>query len=342
MSKYTTNITKEKMSGRKNLRWVAIPLLVLFAACISDENSKDISEVEFEKPHYYYDVLAHKGYLYATSPWGLDVFSIRGERLSRTGGFETPGEAQALAISKDRLYISDTTGRLFVLDVSIPSAPRLIAELKLNKTAQKIVTSENRAYLACVSSGLVILDTQKLKEVGFYKPKEYSYPKGIYLQGEKLYIADFTLSLYVVEVRNNSLSLLASAPTSSVAHDVLISNGYAYVASSDGGVDVFKIYGKEVEHVQNLPLPGFALRLLKYYNYLLVTLADEGVALLEIQKDGRLRLVAQYDTPGNAYGMALDNGYVYVADYDGGIAVFDLSKLPELVAVAFAMPEVSP
>jgi hypothetical protein len=298
-------------------------------------------EVELEKPHYYYDVLVHKDYLYATSPWGLDVFSVNGEKLSRIGGFETPGEAQTLALSRDRLYLSDTTGRLFVLNVSTPSLPRLIAELELNKTAQKIVISGNRAYLACVSSGLVILDIQKLKEVGFYKPKKYSYPKGIFLQGERLYIADFTLGMYVVEVRNDSLTLLTSQSTSSVAHDVLVSNGYAYVASSDGGVDVFKISGKVPVWVQNLPLPGFALRLERYRDYLLVTLANEGVALLEIQRDGRLKLIEQYDTPGNAYGIALANGYAYVADYDGGIVVLDLSQLPELAPVAFAMPEVS-
>jgi hypothetical protein len=330
------------MSGRKTLRWVAIPLLVLLAACISGENSKDMPEVELEKPHYYYDVLVHKGYLYATSPWGLDVFSVNGEKLYRIGGFETSGEAQTLALSRGRLYLSDTTGRLFVLDVSTPSAPRLIAELELNKTAQKIVILGNMAYLACVSSGLVILDIQKLEEVGFYKPENYSYPKGIYLQDGKLYIADFTMRLYVADVVDESLVFLASHPTSSVAHDVLAWESYAYVASSDGGVDVFKISGKELEWVQNIPLPGFALRLARYRDYLLVTLADEGVALLEIQKDGRLKLIAQYDTSGNAYGIALANGYAYVADYDGGIVVFDLSQLPELVPVAFARPEVGP
>jgi|Deesub1362A_J573_1020465.scaffolds.fasta_scaffold00570_6 hypothetical protein len=330
------------MSGRKTLRWVAILLLVLLAACVSGKNSGDMPEVELEKSHYYYDVLVHGGYLYATSPWGLEVFSIDGGKISLTGGYETKGEAQTLALSKERLYLSDATGRLYVFDVSTPARPRLIAELGLDKIAQRIVISGDRAYLACVSSGLVILDLQNLEEVGFYKPKNYSYPKGICLQDGKLYIADFTMRLYVADVVDDSLIFLASHPTSSVAHDVLAWESFVYVASSDGGVDVFKVSGKELELVQNHPLPGFALRLARYGNYLLVTLADEGVALLEIQKDGRLELVAQYDTPGNAYGIALANGYAYVADYDGGIVVFDLSQLPELVPVDFARPEVSP
>ena len=331
------SIKRERMNGRNTFIWVAVPLLILLAACISGEKSMDMPEVE--KPHYYYDLVVHEGYLYATSPWGLEVFSVERESLSRVGGFETPGEAQALALSKDRLYLSDTTGMLYVFDLGTP-LPRVVAELELNKTAQKIVISGDRAYLACVSSGLVILDLPELEEVEIYKPRTYSYPKGIYVQDGRLYVADLTMGLYIAEVKDDSLVLSASHPTTSVPHDVLVFNGFAYVAGSDGGVDVFKISGNQIEKIQNLPLPGFALHLTRHENYLLVTLAGEGVALLEIQKDGRLGQVAQYNTPGNAYGIAIANGYAYVADYDGGIVVFDLSRLPELVPVAVAGQEV--
>jgi hypothetical protein len=325
---------------QRELVWLSVLLLVLLAACASKETLPEVPEVTPEKHHYYYDLQVYRGHLYATSPWGLDVFSLEGDRIFRAGGFETPGEAQALAIADERLYLSDTTGKLYILDVSTPSIPRLVEELLLNQTAQQILIAGKRAYLASVASGVVILDLQELTSE-LYKPKVYSYPKGIFLKNDELYIADFTMRLYVTRVENKTIKLVASAPTSSVAHDVLVFGGYAYVASSDGGVDVYRTFEDELLHVQNLPLPGFALRLGRYRDYLLVTLADRGVALLSIGGDGSLMLQQIYDTPGNAYGIAISGDRAYVADYDGGIVVLDLSQLPELVPVAVIKPEVS-
>ncbi|NOZ60008.1 MAG: PQQ-binding-like beta-propeller repeat protein [Euryarchaeota archaeon] len=332
---------EEKMCGHRTLYWVAIPLLLVLAGCVSGENQGYQPDISPQKPHYYYDVLVYDEYLYAVSPWGLDIFSIGAGSLRRIGGFRTPGEAQTLAVSGRTLYVSDTLGKLYLLDVSTPAQPQLLAEVVLNHTAQKIVISGNSAFLACVASGLVVLDLATLSQ-RFYKPGNYSYPKGVSVRDRTLYLADFTMRLYVARLRKNgSLEFLGFVPTSSVAHDVLVRGSHAYVASSDAGVDVYRISpdGRLV-HQQNLQLPGFALRLASYRDYLLVTLANSGVALLRIHEDGRLEPVAEYDTPGNAYGIAVAEGSAYVADYDGGIVVLDLRHLPERLPVRVVPPEV--
>jgi len=332
-----------KMKGKNNLIWAVVVSIVIFmAACTSDESSLDIDMAEIEKPHYYYDIVVHRGYLYATSPWGLDVFSCNGGKLTHMGGFETHGESQTLALYKDRLYLSDITGRLYVFDAAKPENLSLIRELLLNKTAQKIVAAQDRAYLACVSSGLVILDINKLEEIGLFKPYDYSYPKGLYLKNRSLFIADFTVGLHITEIKGDSIVSVAIHPTSSVAHDVLVIGDYAYVACSDGGIDVFRISGDEIEKIENLPLPGYTLRIVRYKDYLMATLANRGVALLKIKDDHTLELIKVYDTLGNAYGIAIADNFAYVADYSGGIAVFDLSRVPELMPVAVIKPEVIP
>ncbi len=327
------------MSGHRTIYWT-LSLLVIFAGCVSGGNS-EIQYPEPEKPHYYYDVLAYGDYLYAVSPWGLDIFRTGAGSLRRIGGVKTPGEAQTLALSGSVLFVSDTLGRLHILDVSIPSRPSKIAELELNHTAQRIVISGKRAYLACVSSGLVILDVSTLRPVGLYKPVKYSYPKSVDVQDELLYLTDFAMRLYVARVTNDSVEFLYFVPTTSVPHDVVIAGDHAYVASSDGGVDVYRMAGSRLVHHQNIPLPGFALRLATYGDYLLVTLANRGVAILKILEDGGLELVAEYDTPGNAYGIAVSDGRAYVADYNGGIAVLDLRQLPGRVPVKVFPPEVN-
>jgi hypothetical protein len=46
--------------------------------------------------------------------------------------------------------------------------------------------------------------------------------------------------------------------------------------------------------------------------------------------------VGVLDTPGNALGVAVAGGYAYVADFDGGLRVIDVSTPSTPVEVGFA------
>ncbi len=300
---------------------LSLCILILIEMCTHQPAPAQLPPLP--QPVHYYDVLTFNGYVVGLSSRGVDLFRLKDGKLTLLDHKNTSGEAQAGGILDSVFLISTTSGKLYKFKIENDRLYK-IEEKDIDRIAQKIVISNNTAYLACVSSGISIIDLKSLKEKCLYKPASYSYPKSVYVEGLKVYIADFTMRLYMGRYRKGKIETIGSIPLSGVAHDVVVINGTAYVACSNKGIDVVSLHDKKV--VQNIKLPGYALRIKKYSNYLLTTLADRGIAVLKIE-GSRLKLIKVVDTPGNAYGIAISGNSAVVADYNQ-ILIFDLTNLP--------------
>lgn len=307
-----------------------LTLLLLGAGCTSQgAEAPDISP-----PSGFLDVAVAPPYLYATSERGVFIYNLT--TLELLGVFETEGQAEGVAPLNSTLLVCDGLSGMLVLDVTYPHEPRAVYRLSYAGNFKQVRVAGETAYVANFDdiNGLVVLNLSRLPSLsisGAFDPPGYEHVRDLAVEGNYIYLADFTGGLVVVDRRN--LSLAAVYPAEGVTYSVDVEDSIAVLAKSDAGFEILNITRPwEPEPLAQVKVGGYAIRVRIEGQNALVSTGTDGLYILNISKPEAPEVVSRIQTQGNAFGFAVHDGMLYIADYTSLLA-YNISSLssPALV-----------
>ncbi len=94
----------------------------------------------------------------AVGQLGVAVWKTDTTPPMQVGSFDTPANAQAVAVSGSHLYVADGVGGLIVADISDPLNPHPVATLGLPGYARHVFVADSLVYVSCEAGGLAIVN----------------------------------------------------------------------------------------------------------------------------------------------------------------------------------------
>ncbi|MGE0086447.1 MAG: carboxypeptidase regulatory-like domain-containing protein [Desulfococcaceae bacterium] len=128
----------------------------------------------------------------------VSIFPDVGNIRRIIGSYYTPGYATDVEISGNMAYVTDSSGRLQIIDVSNPSNPMLMGEVKTQGTASGIALSGSMVYLID-EVGLKIINVSNPYSPVVTGGMDMAYAGGIAVYGSIIYIVDND-SLLIINV----------------------------------------------------------------------------------------------------------------------------------------------
>ena len=93
-------------------------------------------------------------HLYAASDWGFEIFSLtEPTEPVRIAEIVTPGQARSIAVDGETAYVADGTAGVHVIDISIPTAPKVVKTLGGFTDARKVQTAGDNLYVLGTERG---------------------------------------------------------------------------------------------------------------------------------------------------------------------------------------------
>lgn len=251
------------------------------------------------------------------------------------GAYDTLGSAQDVVVVDNAAYIADGTNGVMVIDVTNPAAPTLLGSYDTPGTAQR---------LDVVGTYLLVADSTSLQILNIATPTAptltgtYSAVgtviNDVMSDGTYAYLlgtVSGVTTLIVLDVQTPAAPVYKSALAVTAGSDVVLSGNYVYLVG-----------GRTLDVVNAYPV----LTLAGTYTDPDVTADYRSVQLFGSQayiNDSVLGLHAinignpaspakSYDsstvTPATGYGtgIAISNGFVFLAASTGGLVIYDISS----------------
>ncbi len=176
----------------------------------------------------------------ATDSAGLKIVDIREPANPRlVGELGASRIARAVEVVGNRAYVLAGSD-LDVVDVADPTKPVLLSSTRFPGVFNqlRIRVQGDRAYLACNSAGLLVVDIADAalpKLLGRWDSPGLAL--GVDVADGFAFVADQFYGLQIVDVRNPALPIpVTSEALPGAASDVTVVSGIAYVACDSGGI----------------------------------------------------------------------------------------------------------
>jgi len=198
---------------------------------------------------------------------------------------------------------------------------------------EEITRAGDHLYAARLEGGLQILSVvDPLAPVVVADFPTAGEVRDVAVDGPVAYVAAGSAGLLVVDVSDPAdPDLLGSALMSDEAQGVAVDGTLVFVACGEAGVFVMDVSDPENPVVDDfLETTGNARRVALWGEHLVVADGFRGVEIAERDPYVVIRTVG---TDGQAWSVHPAGDYLYVADYDAGLAVVDASTIAEAEVV---------
>jgi len=203
--------------------------------------------------------------------------------------------ARDAALAGEYLYVASRDA-LNVLDVGEPTRPRTIAVTQLMQ-ATSLAISEGYAYVGSLA-GLHILDISEPSapsRIGDYEFIRGSW--GVAASGRFAYVVDYLRGVLILDVSDPSQPRQVGYVEPPVRRE----------GTSDA---------RSLERYGIMAVRG----------YLFYAMGGSGVRVVDVTEPATPVVVGYYNTGGAASGLVVRDGYIYVADWDGGLLVLQENR----------------
>ena len=175
---------------------------------------------------------------------GLDILNIaKPDSIYLVTNYSTPDCYYiSVFVYYGRAYIVDANTGLRILDVADPLNPKPMGILNFSYIPKSIFVDDRFVFLANGGSGLEIIDARHAENPSFvcefdtpgYACKAVEYD-------ESVYVADGS-GLVIIDISNPETPIITGTlELSGWAHDICVNGNYAYIAASDGGLQIVNI-----------------------------------------------------------------------------------------------------
>lgn len=246
---------------------------------------------------------------------------------SMDGAGLTADDTIDIFMAGDHAYVADDDQGLTIVDISEPWNAFICDTCPLPGEAWDVWVQGDYAYVAARTHGLHVVNVSDPMDPYLAGSCSLgSNAKGVTVSGSYAYVADGEFGLRVINVSNpGNPFLVGSCATDYHAIEVFVSGSYAYVADSFSGLQIVNVANPADPYViGSCDTPGEAHDVKVSGDYAFVTDKFTGLQIINVADPSNPDLVGSFPTPGqNAVGLALQNGYAYVAD-GFGFRIVDL------------------
>ncbi len=280
---------------------------------------------------YVFDVTEVDGYLYVPTWAGLDIFDLSDPR---TPHFVRNIERRYSEVTYDGtwLYAIDLH-RLDVWDVSNPGQPMFMGTCPLEgySGCTRVTASGGYVYAASASS---------VHPIDVHDPAEPIHHDPVRVDGWVHAMVATAGTLHIANWYFGFATFDISAPESPVeigrydraahVHALDISNGHAYLTGYRRRdiqvIDVSTPARPQREH--SLDISAWRVHTVGDRAYIARASEPGGLVLADVGDSGVLDVLSELPLPNSAFDVAVHGDFAYVAVYDTGVAVVDVS-VPE-------------
>ena len=233
---------------------------------------------------------------------GLSVVSTRDpDNPVEVGRIDTDGYAECIAISGDYAYVADGRNGLCVISIADPENLEEVGRLEvpIHRYASDVVVSQDYAYLADGKGLLVISisDPESPERISYYVPRNYGYTNCAAVLGHFVLVGEYSV-------------WIPDAP-----HDREQGGGLRMISVADPENPVELGYYTYWRAIRDLEVADG-------YIYLI---SPSGLLINTITEDGIGRRVSEYRMQAwSVYGVAISDGYAFIAQHNRGLRVLSL------------------
>ena len=272
-------------------------------------------------------------YLYAASTWGLEILSLtEPTKPVRIGEIVTPGQARAVAVNRDTAYIADGAAGVHVIDVSVPTTPKVVKTLGGFTDARRVETDGDNLYVLGTVRGLLVYNQHDVRNSQTPRPRRFfpiaGTPLNVAIRDKTIYVSDDRHGLYILEQSPFGDFVFQSAvPILANAYEIVETADAVYALVASGNLTLVDITDAEnPETGIRLNTPGFATGI-QLHNHT-IYLADQqaGLHIIDVRNPQQPRRISTQPIFGNATDVVVWGTLAYIADGKGGIQTIDVSK----------------
>ena len=226
-----------------------------------------------------------------------------------------------------------------VVDYKNPTNPVVVGLIETNDFGfLDLAMADGYAYVACGSIGLLVIDIRTPSNPVIVANLDTpGWAWSVTVSGNYAYVADGTLGLRIYDITDRRAPVFVSTlDTPGNARHIAVLDNLAYVADS-GNFTIIDVRNKlaPVNLVTNKLSNGQTAVQVKVQNYqgrILAYVATSASGLLTIDASNPLALVklpilAPTGGPNvTTIGVEVDGATAYVANYDGGLGIIDITK----------------
>ena len=317
---------------------IGCAVLALTAAVPSSQNQ--IAELLEPDESLVYDVVVQDDVAYLSQGPHLTVLDVSTPEAPRViSRIRLPIEStsgdivRGIAVAGSRAYIADGARGIWIVDVSMSSAPALLGSYLLSEssTARAVTVAGASAYVAGGSSGLWILDVldpsaPKLR-ASFDTP---GYANGVAVTDSLVFVADGSAGLSILDVSDpESPFLRGSLDTSGRVRDVAVAGSLAFLVDG-AGLSIVKVLQPEEPILRSsVGTPGIAAAVALSGSFAFVADGWKGLAIIDVSVPSQPILLDAFNpsSMGYAPAVAVSRKRAYVANTYAhpGLKTLDLS-----------------
>jgi hypothetical protein len=224
--------------------------------------------------------------------------------------------------------------RVYVLDISDPSAPEKLGESAVMPgVVRSVIASGDHVFVAAGKGYLHILDVSDPSQpVEVASVLENSYAQGLALDGNTLYIADNPFGLRVVDVSNPAEPRkVGEVQVPGAASSVDVDGSRAYLAGStiENGLVALDVSNPaQPVLLGSISIPeteGSVIHAVKVRgNYAYVAAGSPGLIVIDIADPAEPVKAGGFKTPW-ADGLVIEGNSLYLTDQVNGLYALDIS-----------------
>ena len=271
--------------------------------------------------------------LYAASNWGFEIFSLaEPTQPVRIGELATPGQARSVAVDGDTAYVADGAAGVHVIDIAVPTAPKVLKTLGGFRDARKVQVADGNVYVLGRDRGMLVYTQNSVRNVQTPRPRRFfrtgGTPINVVIHDETIYLSDDRHGVYILEPSPfGNFDFRSVVPIFAAAYEIAetADAAYAYVASGNLTlVDVTDLQNPETGF--RLNTPGFATGIQLHNGTIYLTDQQAGLHIINVDNPQQPRRISSQPTVGNATDVVIRDTLAYIADGKGGIQTLDVSK----------------
>ncbi len=283
----------------------------------------------------YQDILIYptetgEPYLYATSDWGLEIFSLtQPTQPRRIGEIATPGKAQAVVVDADTAYVADGANGVQLISLHPPTAPKIVKTLGGFIDARKVQISDGNVYVLDSERGLLVFNQHDTENIGTPRPRRFfktaGTPINVAIKDNTVYISDLAQGLHILDPSPFG-NFVTRSITPVFVHDFKVDAFYGYIAG--GNLRILNIANPQQPRIlSHLNTPGIATGIQLHNQTVYLTDQHAGLQIIDVRDAQQPRRISSQPTSGNANDVARWNDFTYIADGKGGIQTID-TRIP--------------
>jgi hypothetical protein len=264
----------------------------------------------------------------------VDISNPREPRLLST--LFVPDEPWKVITDGSTAYVGCETAGLQIIDFSDPTNPSIIGAVDTALYARGCALRSHYIYVADASDIAVIDVADRTHPVLVNSVPVQGRAMAVAMQGNLLFLAaeHGGLQLFDVSIPESPV-LVGQVQTPTLAESVAVAGDYAYVgglgSDAQAAFAVVRITDPANPEIVGSLLTNCILDVEVIGSQALLAAIDFRV--VDVSTPSAPTIVGSVGMVDTAYGVAVQNGFAYVADY-GGLGIVELTPLPPASPVA--------